>query len=85
MTPEFALVRANMADLPCILTLVEDLHNAEHIVLDENDRASAVQTLIECPEIGGIWVFRVESEVIGYIAIAYGFSITLWRQGCFSR
>lgn len=65
MTPEFALVPAKIADLRCILSLVEDLHNAEHIEIGAESRLSAVKTLIQHPEIGGIWVMRVEIELIG--------------------
>ncbi|MGB0926844.1 MAG: GNAT family N-acetyltransferase [Pikeienuella sp.] len=79
MTPEFSLQRADLADLSAILKLVEELHKAEHIGLEPDVRREAVGNLIDSPALGGVWVMRAETaaghRVIGYVAIAYGFSI----------
>ena len=83
MTPDFSLDRATGADLPAILPLVLDLHNAEHIEMDDGARRSALLMIIERPEIGGMWVMRAEGRVIGYAAVAYGFSIVFGGRDAF--
>lgn len=83
MTPDFTLETASFADLPAIEALVADLHNAEHIEMDRKERDSALRMLIERPEIGGMWVIRVQGTVIGYIAVAYGFSIVFGGRDAF--
>lgn len=83
MTPEFTLEPAVIADLPVILPLVEDLHNGEQIEMPGEARLSALHMIIEKPEIGGLWVMRAGGAVIGYVAIAYGFSIVFGGRDAF--
>lgn len=83
MTPDFALEPAVIADLPDILPLVVDLHNGERIEMDSDARVAAVTMIVEQPQIGGMWVIRVEGAVIGYIAVAYGFSIVFGGRDAF--
>lgn len=72
----FRLRRAGPADLDAILPLAADLHESEGEPMPPDAAAAAVGGLLARPECGAIWVMEAEGAVVGYAAVAWGYSIS---------
>ena len=73
-------VEINMATpqhLADLLPLVRAYHDFEEIRMSDTQRLEAIRPLLEDDTLGCIWLIRAQQEMIGYIAITFGYSIEL--------
>lgn len=71
---DFSLRRAGPADIEAILPLVVMLHDSEGDAPPGGARA-ALAPLLANPDWGAVWAIEAEGNVIGYAAVAFGYSI----------
>lgn len=71
----FTLARADAGRIEDALALVAAFHAVEGVAQTPAARRRALETLLTPPEPGELWLIEVGGRAIGYIAIAYGYSI----------
>jgi GNAT superfamily N-acetyltransferase len=78
------LLLADESQLAALLPLVRGYHEFEHVEMSEAERAAAVAPLLQ-PEsgLGRIWLVRSGGEVVGYVALTYGYSIEFRGRDAF--
>jgi ribosomal protein S18 acetylase RimI-like enzyme len=70
---DFAL--ATLADEPVLRGLMGEFYAHEGLVFDEERTLGAFRTLAADPNLGRIWIFRVDGEPVGYVAVTVCFSL----------
>ena len=80
---EFSFRRAELADIERLLPLVAAFHVEEGVDSSAGDRRGALETLFEAPGIGEARLIERAGDAVGYIALAYGFSIEFNGRDCF--
>ena len=78
-----ALRNASEDDLETLLPLVDAYHTYEGIFQSEERRRKAVGQLLSNPALGEIKLIASEDEVVGYIAICFGYSIEFAGRDAF--
>lgn len=68
---------ADADDMDRLLPLVAAYHDFAGIRLDHEARAAALRPLLEGSERGAIWLIGPRRAPVGYIALAFGWSIGL--------
>lgn len=63
------------ADLASLMPLVERYHEFEGIVKPDNERREALMPLLQTPQYGVIYAIEQDTVAVGYMALAYGYSI----------
>jgi ribosomal protein S18 acetylase RimI-like enzyme len=58
-----------------LLQFVREYHQFEGVDLDEEQRSTAVQTLLADRSLGQIWLVVVGEVPVGYLALTFGYSI----------
>jgi len=71
----FAARPATEADLPSILTMMQDFNAIEAIAFDRESFAPRVRDLIGSPQVGGILVFTVDGAPAGYAIVTWGWDL----------
>lgn len=71
----FAARPATEADLPSILTMMEDFNAIEAIPFDRERFAPRVRELIGSPGVGGILVFTADGAPAGYAVVTWGWDL----------
>ncbi len=74
MNKKLALDAVSAEDIPVLEPLVAAYHEFEHIQTSIDKRKSAIQTLLDKPEFGGVWLIKLDAIAIGYIVLCRGFS-----------
>ncbi|HIK42299.1 GNAT family N-acetyltransferase [Thermoleptolyngbya sp. M55_K2018_002] len=74
---------AEITDLDIVLQLVQAFHRFESVDLSAKQRENSLRSLIENPELGGIWLICCDSQVIGYVALCLGYSIEFAGKDAF--
>jgi ribosomal protein S18 acetylase RimI-like enzyme len=69
------LKSASTADWDILLQLVQEFHQLEGVSLSAQQRATALKTLLDNAELGGIWLICCNSQIVGYIALCTGYSL----------
>ena len=77
------LVPAAPDDMEALLPLVRAYHEFEKAKLTDAERALALRPLLQDPALGIVWLIRVEAEVIGYLAVCFGYSIEFMGKDAF--
>lgn len=80
---DFEFRRAGMDDLGRLLQLVAAFHVEEGVDSTPDDRRAALETVLGAPGIGEVTLIERAGEPVGYIALAYGFSIEFNGRDCF--
>ena len=83
MNSKVEVTLASDADIPRVLALVAAFHAEQRIVADAHGRAAAVERLIEDERAGRLWLIDVDHEIVGYIAVCFGFSIEFGGMDAF--
>lgn len=73
--PDFNIRRALPEDLEISLPLVAAFHVEEGVDSRPEDRRAAVSRILSDPGIGEMWLIETMGEAVGYLVLAYGFSI----------
>ncbi|HEX6836573.1 MAG TPA: GNAT family N-acetyltransferase, partial [Polyangia bacterium] len=71
----FAARPATEADVPSILTMMEDFNAIEAIPFDREKFAPRVRELLRSPAVGGIVVFTVDGAPAGYAIVTWGWDL----------
>ena len=77
------LLKAMACDLDTLLPLVRAYHSFEEVDLCESARSAAISTLLAHPDYGAIYLISVVGEVVGYIVLAFGFSLEFGGRDAF--
>jgi ribosomal protein S18 acetylase RimI-like enzyme len=72
-TPTITL--ATLADEPVLRELMREFYAHEGLVFDETRTLGAFRTLAADPNLGRVWIFRVDGEAVGYLAVTVCFSL----------
>ena len=68
---------AQPTDLDRLLPMVGQFHASEGLQTTEDDRRSALTPLLDGSPHGAIWLIGPKMSPVGYVAIAFGWSIEL--------
>jgi ribosomal protein S18 acetylase RimI-like enzyme len=74
---------ANETEFDVLLPLVRQYHEFEGIMLSDEARCGAISQLLENESYGKIWLICAQNEVVGYIALCFGFSIEFCGRDAF--
>jgi ribosomal protein S18 acetylase RimI-like enzyme len=78
------LVTAGPDDAASLLPLVRDYHHFEHIHMSDEQRQRAIAPLLEADATTGrIWLIRSAGQLVGYVAICFGYSIEFRGRDAF--
>ena len=77
------LTLAGPDDLDAVLPMVADYHDFEGISSSAAFRRRAVETLIADATLGEIWLARRAGQVVGYLAVCFGYSIEFGGRDAF--
>ncbi|MBX3742887.1 MAG: GNAT family N-acetyltransferase [Akkermansiaceae bacterium] len=76
MTPELSVWQhAIPDDVEELLPLLEAFYSEEQLDHDAPSVRSAVVDLLADPDLGGVWLLRVEGVLAGYLIATLGFSV----------
>jgi ribosomal protein S18 acetylase RimI-like enzyme len=79
----FAARPATDADVPTLLTMMEDFNAIEAIPFDREAFAPRVRELIGNPGVGGILVFTFAGTAAGYALVTYGWDLEFGGRDAF--
>lgn len=82
--PDWRLRTAGAADLEVLLPLVAGYHAFESLDLTDRQRREALAPLL-APDspLGHVWLVQAGREVVGYLAVCYGYSIEFAGRDAF--
>ncbi len=66
-----------------LLPLVRAYHEFESVELDEETRAAVLRPLLGESTLGRVWLVSIAGEVVGYVAICFGYSIEFAGRDAF--
>lgn len=75
MRTDVQLRRAIEADLPELLPHVRALHELERLERTAAEREAALRPLLGDSDKGRIYLLRVGTDTVGYVALGFGYSI----------
>lgn len=70
-----SIAPATLADEPVLRELMEEFYAHERLVFDAERTLGAVRTLVADPNLGRVWLFYVDGEVVGYTVVTVCFSL----------
>jgi GNAT superfamily N-acetyltransferase len=73
MEPSFVTITPAKVDL--LLVLMREFYAIEHLPFDESIIESSLATLFADESRGRVWLIGLDQETIGYVVLAFGFSI----------
>src|SRR5436305_12923790 len=79
----YAARAATEADLPAVLTMVEDFNAIEAIAFDRASFTPRVRELIGNRAIGGLIVFDVDGALAGYAIVTWGWDLEFGGRDAF--
>ena len=66
---------ATLADEAVLRELMREFYAHEGLVFDEARTLGAFRTLAADPNLGRVWIFRVDGEAVGYLVLTVCFSL----------
>jgi GNAT superfamily N-acetyltransferase len=74
---------AHPEDLPALLLMMKELQNDDpwSLPFDEREAAKAVDHLLRDPSLGRIWMIASGVEIVGYIVMAFDYSLEYGGRG----
>ena len=66
---------ATLADEPVLGELMREFYAHEGLAFDEARTLGAFRTLAADPNLGRVWIFRVDGEAVGYLVVTVCFSL----------
>lgn len=66
---------AKPPDLPLLSTLMEEFYAESGYPLDRAHASAALSELLGDPRLGRVWLILESDEVVGYVAVTFGFSL----------
>lgn len=74
---------AREADLALLLRMLAEFHREEGYPLDEAAAARALDALVSDPSLGRLWLVLADGAPVGYVAVAFGFSLEYLGRDAF--
>lgn len=74
---------AEVTDIDVLLPLVRQYHEFEQIDMSDADRIKAFSPLLGQNTLGQIWLILSSEQVVGYIALCFGYSIEFGGRDAF--
>lgn len=74
---------AEVTDVDVLLPLVRRYHEFEQIEMSDADRIKAFSPLLGQNTLGQIWLILSSEQVVGYIALCFGYSIEFGGRDAF--
>lgn len=74
---------AEVTDVDVLLPLVRQYHEFEQIEMSDADRIKAFSPLLGQNTLGQIWLILSSEQVVGYIALCFGYSIEFGGRDAF--
>jgi GNAT superfamily N-acetyltransferase len=74
---------ALIKDLETLLPLVVEFHEFEGLQTTEVQKRTSLSTLLENSALGGIWLIWFNHQLVGYIALCFGYSIEFGGRDAF--
>ena len=74
---------ATATDIDVMMPLVGMYHEFEGIALGPDTRADAIMPLLDRGDLGRIWLIVVDEDIVGYIAVCFGYSIEFAGRDAF--
>jgi GNAT superfamily N-acetyltransferase len=74
---------ASSKDWEVLVQLVQEFHKFEGVNLSDEQRETSLKTLLENPELGGIWLIDCCDRVVGYVVLCIGYSIEFAGKDAF--
>lgn len=81
MEPAFRI--ATEADLDVLLPLMRAYYAFDHHAFDLEKARPALVGLLRDPALGRVWLVSAEESVVGYIVLAFGYSLELLGRDAF--
>jgi ribosomal protein S18 acetylase RimI-like enzyme len=79
----FEISLAGPADVAELMPMVENYHAFEGIESSSETRQTALAQLLGDQWLGRIWLIRHQGQIVGYVAVCFGFSIELGGREAF--
>jgi GNAT superfamily N-acetyltransferase len=80
---EVTFTPADASDAETLLPLVREFYECEHIAFDEADAREALRQILSDARLGRVWLIRYGAEAVGYIVLAFGFSLEFKGRDAF--
>jgi GNAT superfamily N-acetyltransferase len=74
---------AREADLDAVLAMLADFYAEEGYPVDRAEIVRVLARLIDDPELGRLWLILERGEVVGYVAICFGYSLEYHGRDAF--
>ena len=74
---------ASLDDLQQLLPLVKAYHQFESIQMSDKHRSLAIQNLLSDSSLGGMWLIFANTQLVGYLALTFGYSIEFGGKDAF--
>lgn len=78
MIVDFRIVE--IKDIDRVLPLMREFYAAERLPFDEAIARAGLQTLVCEKALGGAWLIQCDGEVVGYMVMAWGFSLEFYGR-----
>jgi GNAT superfamily N-acetyltransferase len=78
-----ALISATTADVPELLGMVRDYHAFDHLGFDADVIRPLLAEIISRPELGRLWMIRIDGQDAGYMLLTFGFSLEFGGRNAF--
>jgi GNAT superfamily N-acetyltransferase len=75
--------RAERIDVDDLLALVREYYEFDHIRFDEGMVRRGLTHLLSEPSLGEGWLITVDSELVGYFVLTYGFDVEFGGRQAF--
>jgi ribosomal protein S18 acetylase RimI-like enzyme len=70
-------------DIETVVSLMREYYAFDHLDFDEAVARSGVRTLVDDESLGRIWLLKGGDEVIGYVVLAFSFSLEFHGEKAF--
>lgn len=74
---------AKSADTDMLLQFMREFYAFDHLEFEEEGARRALTTLLSDASLGRVWLICVDGEAIGYIVLAFGFSLEFRGRDAF--
>jgi ribosomal protein S18 acetylase RimI-like enzyme len=66
---------AQLADVPAILPLMQAYYLHDRLPFDAPHIRGGLETLLQNPALGRVWIFESAGRAVGYLALTFGFTL----------
>lgn len=81
--PSCSLRPATVADVPVLLSMMQDFNRGESIAWDPADGEAPLRLLLGAPELGQVTLFQAAGTTVGYAIVSYGYDLEFGGRDAF--